>query len=176
MKRIRPFWAVVAAASAAVVVASIVVSIANLNGKWNWGRTDRSTIYSGEISIGSRMQTWNVGFGGLRYYRATDRAETRNAKLPPDFFQFRPLPAWIPLLSLGRFSQEVVLPFWTIGAVALAGCVFASRRAMRVKTGHCAKCGYDLNGLSADAVCPECGARAASGGAGVPPAVASREP
>jgi hypothetical protein len=43
---------------------------------------------------------------------------------------------------------------WIVAAAFLRWGFIARRRSM---TDHCAKCGYDLKGLGADAKCPECG-------------------
>jgi hypothetical protein len=51
------------------------------------------------------------------------------------------------------------MPFWAIGlplALLTAWCLFTLRRErLRMRTGSCLKCGYDLR--ASTGVCPECG-------------------
>ena len=49
-------------------------------------------------------------------------------------------------------------PLWVPAAIGLSVGVAALRRSWRgMKVGACRGCGYDLRGLQAEAVCPECG-------------------
>ena len=53
----------------------------------------------------------------------------------------------------------ILVPIWTIGvaaAIPTAWLWWSDRRARG--SGFCQACGYDLGGLRAGAVCPECGA------------------
>ena len=70
----------------------------------------------------------------------------------------------------GPIPQRAILPYrpiWpgfainTVFYAAILWSPFAPfwlRRYVRVKRGHCIKCGYDLRGHSGSDVCPECGA------------------
>ncbi|MGH7133599.1 MAG: hypothetical protein ACREJO_16840 [Phycisphaerales bacterium] len=68
----------------------------------------------------------------------------------------------------GRYTSVIgakrllfILP-WPFALASLLGggwLVWSGRRARRrAMTGVCVKCGYDLSGLGAESVCPECGA------------------
>jgi hypothetical protein len=67
-------------------------------------------------------------------------------------------PGWWFRASFSQTHKELVVPMWAIGLAAAGTGVLAWRRARWVTPGHCVKCGYDLTGLAAGAVCPECGA------------------
>jgi hypothetical protein len=71
---------------------------------------------------------------------------------------WEPTNYWMPTLSGGGLTWHASLPLW-IPMVAAAGAgVWGVWGWRRVRKQHCAKCGYDLRGLSGG-VCPECGAR-----------------
>lgn len=84
----------------------------------------------------------------------------------------------------GGYSETVVLPWlplWTgiVGDTLFYGAAWSGawtlvvwrRRQRRERRGMCRACGYDLRGLAAGVVCPECG-RAAT----VSPAAVADEP
>ena len=66
---------------------------------------------------------------------------------------------WMLVNQKSGWHRFAAAPIWFPGAAAGA-CggllVWWGRRARGV-AGACAKCGYDLKGLGAGAVCPECG-------------------
>ena len=167
MRRVRPVWALVAAACAAVVLASIVGSVATGMG-WELSRT-RTT--------GRSVSGVAIARGGLHWHDASAIPMLGGIPIVGNFLTIRvESPGWWFRASFSQTHKELVVPIWAIGVLAAGIGVLAWRRARWVKSGHCARCGYDLSGLAAGAVCPECGAKAASGGAGVPPAHAPREP
>jgi hypothetical protein len=53
----------------------------------------------------------------------------------------------------------VKVPLWIPFTLSAAGAaaMFILPRLRRPGPGQCARCGYDLRGLAADAACPECG-------------------
>ena len=59
---------------------------------------------------------------------------------------------WWPLLANTAFFAAL----WGLlmGAIPLAA---AARRGLRRRRGHCPACNYNRDGLTADAICPECG-------------------
>lgn len=160
MRRVRPVWAVVAAACAVVVVASVVGSLLTGIGWWSWGR--------GQIQSGpQRVDLFVIADGGIRYAQQTQVPVLTGIPIVSNFFRMKAPSAWVPQVSFASGQREVIVPFWTVGAIALIGGVFAWRRSRRPGPGLCAKCRYDLAGLSAGAKCPECGTEveiAASGG------------
>ncbi len=167
MKRIRPHWAVIAATCAVVVFASVVGSVATGMG-WEWSRT-RTT--------GRAVSGVAIARGGMHWHDVSAVPLLGGIPIVGNFFTIRVAsPGWWFRASFSQTHKELVVPMWAIGLLAGGLMVLAWRRGSRVEKGHCARCGYDLKGLAAGAACPECGAKAASGGAGVPPAIASREP
>jgi hypothetical protein len=54
----------------------------------------------------------------------------------------------------------IVIPLWSIiiATGPPAFFLFGAARRLRQRPGHCRACGYDRQGLSSDAQCPECGA------------------
>lgn len=155
MRRMRPVWAVVAAACAVVVAASVVGSVATGIG-WEWSRT-RTT--AGSVSGVA------VARGGVHWHDASAVPTLGGIPIVGNFFTIRvESPGWWFRWSTQPKSKEVVVPLWALGVFAGGVMVFAWRRATRVEKGHCARCGYDLKGLAAGAVCPECGAAQGGGG------------
>ena len=59
----------------------------------------------------------------------------------------------------GGETSTLVVPLWFVALLAAApiGWRWHRDRRERLGRGHCPKCGYDLVGLAAGAVCPECG-------------------
>ena len=64
---------------------------------------------------------------------------------------------WLPHYDTSAMDYWWVCPLWPIplGAGLVAVWLW---RLDRFPRGHCRRCGYDLTGLAAGAVCPECGA------------------
>lgn len=157
MRRVRPAWALVSAASGVVVVASISGSAATGMGWWNWQSNDRKTlVVDGKIASRYGVR-WSIDRGGVSYLHQQDIPALSGNPMPGNFFQVRPPSAWMPLASIATGRREIIVPFWAVGVMGVLGCVAAWRRARRAALGHCGKCGYDLVGLAAG-VCPECGA------------------
>jgi len=61
----------------------------------------------------------------------------------------------------GGTARSVAIPLWHLYLPAIAAMAWLERRhARRSRDPHaCAACGYNLAGLSPEAVCPECGQR-----------------
>lgn len=146
MRRVRPFWAVVAAMCVAVVLASVVASVATGMG-WEWSHSQQDLWDSRGIIIAQ---------GGVRIWEIRTERVLSGIPLLGRFFYGTPEPAWIPRLSFANGRHELTVPFWTVGAAVLAGAAIAWRRMMRSRLGCCVQCGYTLAGLSGN-VCPECG-------------------
>lgn len=80
--------------------------------------------------------------------------------------QWVPISIWWPQVTLsgppGTDVPDLLVPLWmplAVLAPAAAYLLYSDRRsARRLRAGLCIKCGYDLSGLAAGAVCPECGA------------------
>lgn len=147
-------WAVVAAASAVVVLASVVGSVATGMGwEWSWARTGPTGVRG--VSIAR---------GGVHYHEAAFVPMLGSMPIVGNFFTIRvESPGWWFRWSMQPKAKQAVVPMWAIGVLAGGLTVFAWWRATRVKKGHCAQCSYDLKGLAAGAVCPECGAGAQAG-------------
>lgn len=86
--------------------------------------------------------------------------------LPPDAWHW--LPDWDAEPMPGSFEGRVgrcwcALPLWMLMIVFAACSAGAFARdaaiARRVRQLRCVKCKYDLTGLAAAAVCPECGTK-----------------
>lgn len=67
-------------------------------------------------------------------------------------------------LQVWRWSWDghgVVVPMWPVAVMMIGGGALmvrsGGRARRRAMTGVCFGCGYDLSGLGAGAVCPECG-------------------
>jgi hypothetical protein len=149
MRRVRPVWAIVAAASAVVVLASVVGSVATGMG-WHWMRNELTFHFDYGLAVCNggmyaRIKRNDHRYTGLAY---TDLTKVLN--LPPSsncwWFQASMQPGFV----------ELIVPLWAVGVVSGTVCVFASRRSRRSQRGHCTKCSYNLAGLRGD-VCPECG-------------------
>ncbi len=52
--------------------------------------------------------------------------------------------------------QSLTIPLWIPVLLVAAPTIYLWRRDRRVPTGHCPKCGYNLN-LNVSGICPECG-------------------
>jgi hypothetical protein len=98
---------------------------------------------------------WKL-YGDQRQWLAT----TGSMKGPAQVYNFdwwvisRLPPAWGGETVWHVAAWPVPLVLW-LGAAPLIGFgVWARRRALE---GRCIECGYDLRGLKAGAVCPECG-------------------
>jgi hypothetical protein len=66
---------------------------------------------------------------------------------------------WTPSYNTGLYyaRPSITLPLW-LGMMPAAAGAWMVWRVKRSKIGCCAACGYDLAGLPAMSVCPECGA------------------
>jgi len=154
MMRIRPFWAVVAAACAVVVVASVVGSVATGMG-WEWSRTHAG---------GGAIRGIAIARGGIHWHDMQSVPMLGAIPIVGNFFSLHvQSEGWWFKFSMQAKTKEVVVPMWAIGVLAGSVMAFAWWRATRVKKGHCARCGYDLSGLAAGAMCPECGAGTQAG-------------
>lgn len=181
MRRVRPVWAVVATASAVVVVASVVGSVATGMG---YGVAERAWVqryFAANGRFAPSYFAYGIGRGGFFYLDLPSGAASTLPTNDPffvvtewepyprsdgPFYETRHLttPAWMPVLTLTDTKREVVVPFWTIGLVALIAFLIAWWPLRRQRVGHCTKCNYNLAGLRGDA-CPECGQAIASKGA-----------
>ncbi len=79
-----------------------------------------------------------------------------NRYLPPAFRNTRTLP-YLPVWP----GLAINLAFWSAAAAPLVFAPVAIRRLRRKRRGACPACGYDLRGLPAGGLCPECGLRGA---------------
>lgn len=138
MKRLRPFWAIVAAACAVVVMASVVGSVATGMG-WQWREP------GGSVAIKQ---------GGLHWLEYESRTSPGGniALLSTKLTGW-----WFGAVLTGN-RRAIVVPLWAFGLVGTVCGLIALRRARIPTAGYCERCEYDLAGLNSD-VCPECGHR-----------------
>ncbi|MBX3403040.1 MAG: hypothetical protein KF699_06460 [Phycisphaeraceae bacterium] len=159
MRRVRPVWAVVAAASAAVIVASVVGSVATGMG-WSWSWTQTG---------GGSVRGVAVARGGLHWHDSSAVPMLGGIPIIGRFFTLHiESPGWWFRIRASKQQREFVVPMWSIGLAAAAVGVVAWRRSRRETPGFCARCGYDLAGLLAG-VCPECGTASQAGALAEPP-------
>jgi hypothetical protein len=89
---------------------------------------------------------------------------------PPTILTRLGFGAWRYRLHVGslRFlrANKVFIPVWCLGAMTILSpaiwTYWVVRRARRLRTNHCLKCGYDLR--ASNERCPECGTAIAAGG------------
>ena len=84
----------------------------------------------------------------------------------PNGWHVEPQSRWYPWgwwfeKKQDRIATSVYVPIWALAAAAF-GVTIAARHLdilarRRDRLGRCPKCNYDLTGLAAGAVCPECG-------------------
>lgn len=75
----------------------------------------------------------------------------------PDDFGPRQEPvAWGFSLDRSSNSLAISVPNWAPLLATVLPTAYAWHRCRRVPRGHCAKCGYDLAGITNN-ICPECG-------------------
>lgn len=153
MRRVRPVWAVVAAACAVVVVASVVGSVATGMGWWEWQAHAASRPQVLATCVTRYETQWAAERGGVHFRYRDISPFPLSIPIPP---RFTSLSAWMPRMKFAPGHQEVVVPFWSIGTIAFLGGAFAAQRLRRIDPKACCNCGYDLAGLSSG-VCPECG-------------------
>src|SRR5262245_28101702 len=67
---------------------------------------------------------------------------------------------WLPRVERRSGAVEVEVPLWVPWLIVGALCVWFMSADNRDSDVECLWCGYDRRGLSADAKCPECGAKA----------------
>ncbi len=131
MRRVRPTWALVSAASAVVSVASMTGNAATGMGWWNWQSNDRKTlVVDGKIASRYGVR-WSIDRGGVYYLHQQDIPALSGIPLPGNFFQMRPPSAWMPRASIATGRREVIVSFRTVGVLGVLGCVVAWRRAPR---------------------------------------------
>lgn len=112
----------------------------------------RGATYLG-VSRGVFVITWGYNNPTAQILAPTDgSAALRWRSYEPglDWWFRRRVVTWTPL-------RNESLPLW-IPIVVLSGlCIGLFRRLRGRDPNMCARCGYDLRGLSPDARCPECG-------------------
>ena len=120
-----------------------------------WSRLSRLPIYEGLDPEGLQVDR-AFGLPVLSVWYGLDAKRASGTSLVSS----REITGWLPYRDLA------VTPIWpgfainTIFYAAILWLLFASfqlPRYVRVKRGHCIKCGYDLRGAEHE-VCPECGA------------------
>ncbi|MCH7792766.1 MAG: hypothetical protein IID31_10875 [Planctomycetes bacterium] len=83
----------------------------------------------------------------------------------PLFFQKPPPIVWLPRYNFSIKNagtwRNVAVPFWIPLVLVAVPTGLLFYRDRKPKPGCCAKCRYDLAGLSGD-TCPECGTRTAT--------------
>ncbi len=165
MRRVRPVWAVVAAACAVVVVASVIGSVATGVGWWTWGSRSRHALIL-ETTVRTEETRYEVARGGI-YCGFQSDTRAKGTPLLTTLL-FAPAPsAWYPWVSRSSGRLEFAVPFWLVGVFGLAGAAIASRRVMRPRPGCCEQCGYNLAGLESG-LCPECGTARLAQAKGIP--------
>lgn len=115
-------------------------------------------FYSGS-SVGPRL-SWRMEHGRLRVVCRPSPRNSESFYVAVNNEGLKFAPDW-HVYSAGDWFFNV--PLWLpLGMTALgsAGLFFAMRE--RRKPGVCGKCGYDLRGLPAGTMCPECGKQGAS--------------
>jgi hypothetical protein len=88
------------------------------------------------VQPGSRIRQWLPGWGWL--------------------------PGWESGFDWGVRHWAAYLPVWPFAVLSSLVAAVHWRRAKRLRPGLCLSCGYNREGLAADAVCPECGAGGAA--------------
>ena len=131
----------------------------------HWSNGNRLAIWSGFGEFVIQYLRFREGFSfGAVESTSYDSTDIRNQR-PMRGDRMASL-SWrrsVPdMLPNGGYMQNTFLlvPYWMIfSAVSLTLAVAilrAWRRARRVQTGYCSKCGYNLTGLP-ESRCPECG-------------------
>ena len=166
MKRVRPVWAVVAAASAVVVLASVAGSVATGMGWWTWGSRNRHQLIL-ETTVRTEETRYEVDRGGI-YCGFLIGTRARGTPHLATLL-FAPTPtAWFPWVLWSSGRLEFAVPFWLISIFGLVCASAAWRRMMRPRPGCCSQCGYSLAGLESE-LCPECGTASQAEASAEPP-------
>lgn len=115
----------------------------------------------GCLTVSSWMQpTWEYcgwkHYGDQRQWMWTTALMKRDSDLYDfDWWVISRLPSvWGGETEWHVAAWPVPLVIWILAAPLIGFGVWARRRALG---GRCVECGYDLRGLRAGAVCPECG-------------------
>jgi hypothetical protein len=132
-----------------------------------WGLTVRRAAPGASFFDlgGARSDSWESGFGSGSTEWILDEprptAGTGLRILPAPAVTVVRVPThqlWLLNFAVcpGGWTVEILFRPVLIVLVCLSAVLWIS--PARRRRGHCQACGYDLAGLAADAVCPECGA------------------